>query len=94
MFKVVELLGNDFAKNMEHVAYGRFSLPDGKISSRRGKQAVLVDLIEHVTKKAKEVIKDRNFEIENIDDEIIFSGYQKMVSYNADYFYSRLQGRS
>ena len=36
----------------------------------------------------------RNFEIENIDDEIIFSGYQKMVSYNADYFYSRLQGRS
>ena len=68
LFKVVELMGNDFAKNMEHVAYGRFSLPDGKISSRRGKQAVLVDLMEYVDKKAKEVIKDRKFEIEKPDD--------------------------
>ena len=55
----------DFAKNMEHMPYGRFSLPDGKISSRRGKQAVLVDLMEYVHDKAKEVIKDRKFEIED-----------------------------
>ena len=68
LFKVIELMGNDFAKNMEHIAYGRFSLPDGKISSRRGKQAVLVDLMEHVSKKAKDVIKDRKFEIENPDN--------------------------
>ncbi len=68
LFKVVELMGNDFAKNMEHIAYGRFSLPDGKISSRRGKQAVLVDLMEYVLNKAKEVIKDRKFEIENPED--------------------------
>lgn len=65
LFKVVELMGYDFAKNMEHMPYGRFSLPDGKISSRRGKQAVLVDLMEYVHDKAKEVIKDRKFEIED-----------------------------
>ncbi len=65
LFKVVELMGYDFAKNMEHMPYGRFSLPDGKISSRRGKQAVLVDLMEYVYDKAKEVIKDRKFEIED-----------------------------
>ena len=68
LFKIVELMGNDFAKNMEHIAYGRFSLPDGKISSRRGKQAVLVDLMEYISNKAKDVIKDRHFEIENPDD--------------------------
>jgi len=68
LFKVVELMGNDFAKDMEHIAYGRFSLPDGKISSRRGKQAVLVDLMEFVNQKAQEVIKDRKFEIENPED--------------------------
>lgn len=68
LFKVIEIMGNDYAKNMEHVAYGRFSLPDGKISSRRGKQAVLVDLMEYVNAKAKDVIKDRNFEIENPED--------------------------
>lgn len=68
LFKVVELMGNDFAKTMEHIAYGRFSLPDGKISSRRGKQAVLVDLMEYVSNKAKDVIHDRKFEIENPED--------------------------
>lgn len=68
LFKVLELAGYDFAKNMEHMPYGRFSLPDGKISSRRGKQAVLVDLMEFVQNKAKEVIKDRKFEIENPED--------------------------
>lgn len=74
MFKVVELLGNEFSKDMEHVSYGRFSLPDGKISSRRGKQAVLVDLMEYVSKKTKEVIKDRKFEIEtpeNVEEKIV-----------------------
>ena len=61
-------MGNDFSKDMEHIAYGRFSLPDGKISSRRGKQAVLVDLMEYVLNKAKDVIKDRHFEIENPEE--------------------------
>lgn len=65
LFKILEISGFDFAKNMEHMPYGRFSLPDGKISSRRGKQAVLVDLMEYVYDKAKEVIKDRKFEIED-----------------------------
>lgn len=36
----------------------------------------------------------RNFEPQNIDDMIILEGYLKMASFNADYFYSRLQGRS
>ena len=74
LFKVLELAGYDFAKNMEHMPYGRFSLPDGKISSRRGKQAVLVDLMEFVQNKAKEVIKDRKFEIEtpkNVEEKIV-----------------------
>ena len=68
LFKVLELAGFDFANNMEHMPYGRFSLPDGKISSRRGKQAVLVDLMEFVQKKANDIIKDRHFEIENPSD--------------------------
>ncbi len=64
LFKIIELAGFDFYKDMEHVAYGRFSLPEGKISSRRGKQAVLVDLAEYTTNKAREVIEGRTFNIE------------------------------
>ena len=70
VFKVLELAGFDFAKDMEHLAYGRFSLPDGKISSRRGKQAVLVDLMEYVKNKAEEVIQGRKFEIESPENVI------------------------
>ena len=67
-FKVLELAGFDYASGLEHIAYGRFSLPDGKISSRRGKQAILVDLLDYVMNNANEVIKDRTFNIEKPED--------------------------
>ncbi len=68
LFKVMELANMEFSGNLEHISYGRFSLPNGKISSRRGKQAVLVDLIDYVLNKAKEVISNRTFTIENPED--------------------------
>jgi len=67
-FKVLELANMPFSNGLEHVAYGRFSLPNGKISSRRGKQAVLVDLIDYVLDKAKDVIVNRTFNIEKPED--------------------------
>lgn len=60
-FKVLELLGFDFSKNLNHVYYGMFSLPTGKIASRKGKQAVLVDLMEFALNKVNNIVKDRNF---------------------------------
>lgn len=63
-FKVLELANVPFANGLEHIAYGRFSLPEGKISSRRGKQAILVDLLDYVLNKANQVISNRTFNIE------------------------------
>ena len=68
LIKIIEKMGYEFYQLMEHVPYGRFSLPDGKISSRKGKQAILVDLLEFALNKAKDIIKDRKFEIENPND--------------------------
>lgn len=65
--KIIELMGYPFSKDIEHVPYGRYSLPDGKISSRKGKQAVLVDLIDYIKQNATEVIKGRSFTIERPD---------------------------
>ena len=62
-FKVLELAGEKFADNLEHIHYGLFSLPTGKISSRLGKQATLVDIMDYAHTKATEVIKDRTFNI-------------------------------
>lgn len=61
-FKVIELLGYDFSKDLQHVYYGMFSLPNGKIASRKGKQAVLVDLMDYSYNKALDIIKDRNYD--------------------------------
>ena len=63
-FKVLELAGAPFANGIEHIAYGRFSLPEGKISSRLGKQAILVDLLDYVLNKANQVIAGRTFQFE------------------------------
>ena len=65
-FKVLELLGRPYAKGLEHVYYGRFSLPNGmKIASRKGKQAVLKDIFKTAVEKAEDVIKDRKEIAEN-----------------------------
>jgi arginyl-tRNA synthetase len=61
LFKVLNLMGYDFAKNMHHVYYGMFSLTTGKIASRKGRQAVLVDLLEMAEDKVEEIIADKNF---------------------------------
>ena len=62
-FKVLELAGYEFAKNLEHIHYGLFSLPTGRISSRKGKQATLVDLMNLAQSKAEDVIRDRQFSL-------------------------------
>lgn len=75
-FKVLELLGFDFSPNLIHVYYGMFSLPTGKIASRKGKQAVLVDLMDVVLSKVNSILKDRDFtqeEKEEIAQKIAFS---------------------
>ncbi len=72
-FKVLDLAGEGFAKNLEHIHYGLFSLPTGKISSRLGKQATLVDIMDYAHAKAEEVIKDRTFNIltpEEVSDKV------------------------
>ncbi len=59
-FKVLELLGRPYAQGLEHVYYGRFSLPNGmKIASRKGKQAVLKDIFKVAIEKAEKVIAER-----------------------------------
>lgn len=60
VFKILELMGYPYAKDCEHIYYGRIRLPEGKISSRLGKQALIEDIVNEATNKAKDVIKDRN----------------------------------
>ncbi len=68
LFKVLELMGKDWAKDMVHVAYGMVSLEDGAMSTRQGKVVWLEDVISRCVEKAKEVLEEKNPALENRED--------------------------
>ena len=68
IFKVLELMGNEWAKDMVHVAYGMVSLEDGSMSTRSGKVVWLEDVINKCIEKAYKVVSDKNPDLENKDD--------------------------
>ncbi len=64
-FKVLELMGKEWAKDLVHVAYGMVSLEDGAMSTRKGKVVWLEDVIARCEEKAYAVIDEKNHELEN-----------------------------
>ncbi len=67
VFKVVELMGKDWAKDMVHVAFGMVSLTDGAMSTRHGKVVLLEDVLNKAIEKAKSVMESRNYAFEDKD---------------------------
>ena len=59
-FKVLELMGKDWAKDMVHVAYGMVSLESGSMSTRAGNVVLLEDVINKTIEKAYKVIEEKN----------------------------------
>ncbi|MBO4251759.1 MAG: arginine--tRNA ligase [Clostridia bacterium] len=59
-FKVIELMGKSWAKDLIHVAYGMVSLESGAMSTREGKVVLLEDVINKTVEKAKTVIEEKN----------------------------------
>ena len=68
LFKVLELMGNEWAKDMVHVAYGMVSLEDGSMSTRKGKVVWLEDVINKCVEKAYNVVSEKNPDLENKAD--------------------------
>ena len=54
LFKVLEKLGYDWAKNCYHLSYGMVELPEGKMKSREGTVVDADDLIAEMIRSAKE----------------------------------------
>ena len=67
-FKVLELMGKPWAKDMVHVAYGMVSLEDGAMSTRKGKVVWLEDVINKCIEKAYTVVSEKNPDLENKEE--------------------------
>ena len=68
LFKVLELMGFDGAKDMEHVAFGMVSLEDGAMSTRGGRVVWLKEVLDRAVEKARAIVAEKNPDCENKDD--------------------------
>ncbi|MDD6996181.1 MAG: arginine--tRNA ligase [Candidatus Borkfalkiaceae bacterium] len=59
-FKVLELMGKEWAKDLVHVAYGMVSLEEGTMSTRKGNVVFLEDVISRCIEKAHEIVSEKN----------------------------------
>ena len=65
IFKVLELMGKEWAKDLVHVAYGMVSLEEGTMSTRKGNVVFLEDVINRCIEKAYTIIDEKNPALEN-----------------------------
>lgn len=65
LFKVIEKMGYEWAKDMVHTPFGLVSLEAGRFSTRRGRVIRLEELIEETVNKTMEIIKAKNPDLPN-----------------------------
>jgi arginyl-tRNA synthetase len=60
LFKVVELMGYEWAKDLKHVGFGMVSMGGEKIATREGNIIYLEDLFNEATKRVIEIMNEKN----------------------------------
>ena len=65
VFKVIELLGYDCAKDLVHVPYGLVSLGGEKLATRSGNVIYAEDILHQSIEKVLEIINEKNPDLEN-----------------------------
>ncbi|KKO20049.1 MAG: arginyl-tRNA synthase [Candidatus Brocadia fulgida] len=64
VFKVLELMGYDWANRCVHVDFGLMKFKDGKMSTRKGKVVLLEDLLIEAVERVRKIIEEKNPSLE------------------------------
>ena len=67
-FKIIELMGYDWAEQCVHVPFGMVSLEDGTLSTRKGKVVFLLDVLNSAVEKTKQVMIEKNGPDEDLEE--------------------------
>ncbi len=67
-FKVIELMGEEWAKNLVHVPFGTVSIDGAKLATRTGNVVLLEDLFKEATDKTLAIINEKNPGLENKEE--------------------------
>ena len=70
IFEVAKLLGIDekYIKGLQHIPYGMVHLKSGKMSTREGNVIKVEDLLKESIARVKQIIKEKNPEMENLEE--------------------------
>ncbi|WJH34487.1 arginine--tRNA ligase [Paenibacillus sp. CC-CFT747] len=68
LFKIMELMGYEWAKDLVHVPFGQVSLEGASLSTRKGNVVKLEDLLSQAIAKTREIIEQKNPAMENKDE--------------------------
>ena len=68
LFKVLELMGYEWAKDCEHVSFGMVSFEGQTLSTREGRVVYLDDLLKTAIEKARAIIDEKSPNLENKDE--------------------------
>ncbi len=64
-FKVIELMGYEWAKQLVHVPFGTVSIAGAKLSTREGNIVLLEDIFNDAISKTLEIINEKNPDLED-----------------------------
>ena len=70
LFKLLDMLGFEWAPECYHLSYGMVNLPEGKMKSREGTVIDADDLIEEMVQLAADEIRQRDSEGKLADEEV------------------------
>ena len=68
LFKIIELMGYDWANQCVHVPFGMVRLEEGTMSTRHGRVVFLEDVLNGAIEKTREIIEEKNPNIENLEE--------------------------
>lgn len=66
-FKVLELAGEEWYKDLVHVAHGMVSLEEGSLSTRSGNVVYLDDVLDMAVSKSREIIEEKREDLPDPD---------------------------
>ena len=68
LFKVLELMGYEWAKDCVHVNFGMVSLPEGTLSTRKGRVVFLEDVLKTAVSKTRDIVTEKGVNADLIDE--------------------------
>lgn len=60
VFTTLKLMGFEWAKNCEHLGHGLYRLPEGKMSTRKGRIVLMEDVLADSIKRVEDIMLERN----------------------------------